>query len=182
MELARGQDEREVVPDAPAKSVSHEVTFAEDQTDEGILEGVLLGLTEKVGQRARAAGVRGRTVTLKLRRPDFRTFTRSRTLASPTCATGRIFDVARALLRNLNPGGEGVRLLGVGLSSLAEAVQMEMSFETGESNEREEDLQRAEDAVVERFGRKALARASTLLKAETTGAFSDRVEDDREER
>ena len=81
--LARGEDSRPVVTEAPAKSLSHEITFGRDEQDTGRLEAVLLALCEKVSRRARRAGVAGRTVTFRFRRPDFTTLSRSRTFAAP---------------------------------------------------------------------------------------------------
>jgi DNA polymerase-4 len=184
--LARGEDDRPVDPGASAKSISHEVTFARDQGDEGVLEGVLLGLAEKVARRARRQGVGGRTVTLKLRLPDFTTQTRHRTLATPTQEAGTIFRAARALLRSVDRGGADVRLLGVGITGLGESRQLDL-FEDASGGvagrgERRRALQEAEDAIVGRFGRGALSRARTLLtsEAEDTASLPDRPEEDGE--
>lgn len=167
--LARGEDDRPVVAESAMKSVSHEVTFADDQTDDGVLEGVLLGLAEQVARRARRAEVSGRTIALKLRLPDFTTLTRSRTLRSATRETKDVFRVAQTLMRRLEDRRRGVRLLGVGLSGLTHAPQLELDlfatgdFEEARSSEKSRHLLEAEDAIVERFGRSALARAKTLL-------------------
>jgi DNA polymerase-4 len=167
--LARGEDDRPVVPDAPAKSVSHEITFAVDQFDAEVLEGILLGLAERVARRARRAGVWGRTVTLKLRRPDFTTFTRSRTLGTPTRDASEVFGAARDLFRGFAIRDVGVRLLGVGLTGLEGASQLELGLfgdaghEVAPDEERRSHLHETEDAVVERFGSAALGRAKTLL-------------------
>jgi DNA polymerase-4 len=180
--LARGEDDRPVVPDAAMKSVSHEITFAEDQTDDGVLEGVLLGLAEQVARRARRAEVSGRTIVLKLRLPDFTTLTRSRTLRSATRETGDVFRVAQALMRGIDERRDGVRLLCVGLSGLTDAPQLELDLFAGGETERKEagektrHLHEAEDAIVERFGRTALARAKTLLgrAADDTASMAGR--------
>lgn len=182
IELARGHDDRPVAPGAPMKSVSHEVTFARDQSDAGVLEGVLLGLAEKVARRARSKNVSGRTVTLKLRRPDFTTLTRSRTLANPTNVTGVIFQNVRSLFESVRRPQEAVRLLGVGLSNLVESHQLELDLfacageEPGGEGEKRRHLQEAEDAIIDRFGTSALARARTLLSspAEDTASLPDR--------
>jgi DNA polymerase-4 len=177
-ELARGIDHRPVIPDAAAKSLSHETTFARDVADVGVLEGVLLGLAEGVARRARRAGVSGRTVHLKVRRPDFTTWTRSRTLSSPTREATRIFRVARSLFHALDRGGAPVRLIGVGISGLTDAPQLELELfpeeqpETAAGPERVSRLEDAEDAIVTRFGRGALARARTLLASGTEDTSS----------
>jgi DNA polymerase-4 len=178
VELANGIDSRPVVPDAPAKSLSHETTFARDVADVGVLEGVLLGLAEGVARRARRGGVSGRTVHLKVRRPDFTTWTRSRTLASPTREAATIFRAARELFHALDRGGAPVRLIGVGISGLTDAPQLELELfpaakpETAAGPERLGRLEEAEDAIVTRFGRGALARARTLLAAGTEDTSS----------
>jgi len=179
VELARGIDDRPVVPDLPAKSISHETTFARDQEDDGVLEGVLLALAESVARRARRAGVSGRTVHLKLRLPDFTTLTRSRTLGSPTREATRIFRVARELLRGIERGGEAVRLIGVGVSGLTGAPQLELELcpprgggQAPVDPDRLHRLEEAEDAIVTRFGKGALARARTLFAAGTEDTSS----------
>jgi DNA polymerase-4 len=182
--LARGEDSRTVSSGIAAKSISHEVTFARDQADEGLLEGVLLGLAEKVARRARRQGVSGRTVTLKLRLPDFTTFTRSRTIEPPTQDADRVYRVGRALFRALDRKGAAVRLIGVGVSNLTEAVQLDL-FATDESESpadeaRRESLRVAEDAIIGRFGKHVLGRARTLVAsdAEDTSSMAGRPLDE----
>jgi DNA polymerase-4 len=166
--LARGEDDRPVVPEMAAKSISHETTFARDVCDDGVLEGVLLGLAEGVARRARHAGVSGRTVQFKLRLPDFTTLTRSRT-GPPTREAARIFRTARELFRAVDRKGEAVRLLGVGISGLTDAPQLELALfpeaepETRPAAPKVERLLETEDAIVTRFGRTALSRARTLI-------------------
>jgi DNA polymerase-4 len=174
--LARGEDDRRVDPGLGAKSISHEVTFARDQTDEGVLEGVLLGLAEKVARRARNQGVGGRTVTLKLRLPDFTTYTRSRTIEPPTQDTDRIYRVARSLFRSVDRQGAAVRLVGVGISNLTESVQLDL-FATDESEgpadeAKRQQLRETEDAIVRRFGKHVLGRARTLVAADAEDTSS----------
>jgi DNA polymerase-4 len=167
IELAAGRDDRPVVPDARAKSLSRETTFARDVADEGVLEGVLLALAESVARRARRAGLAGRTVQLKVRLPDFTTLSRSRTLAAPTSSATVIFRTAAELLRRVGRDGAAVRLLGVGLSGLVSAPQLELfgAAAAGAPPPRQERLDEAEDSIVARFGASALARARTLVAA-----------------
>ncbi|MHB8536149.1 MAG: DNA polymerase IV, partial [Sulfuricaulis sp.] len=101
-ELARGRDDRPVVPDHKAKSISHETTFAEDITDVVALRGWLLDLTRQVAARLRRNQLRGRTVHVKIRFSNFRTITRSYTLAQSTDVTQELWNVGLPLLmRNL---------------------------------------------------------------------------------
>jgi DNA polymerase IV len=91
LELARGIDPREVVPDRETKSVSNETTFPADIADRDALRAVLLQLVEQVGWRLRNQGLAGRTVQLKARYADFTTVTRAHTLAAPTDTTAVIW-------------------------------------------------------------------------------------------
>ena len=116
--LARAEDERAVVPDREVKSVSHEETFERDLTDLAVLAREIDSMAARVGARLRHSAYSGRTVTLKLRRYDFTTITRSQTLPQPTDDAGLIATTARRLLAEAGAAG-GLRLLGVGVSGLS---------------------------------------------------------------
>jgi DNA polymerase-4 len=116
--LSRGEDDRRVSPDEEIRSISAETTFAHDIRDGGELERILWRLCEKVSRRAKAKGLAGSTVTLKLKTADFRALTRSRSLSGATRLAHRVFDAARPLLRSLAEG-QAYRLIGVGISNLA---------------------------------------------------------------
>ncbi|WP_092807556.1 DNA polymerase IV [Klenkia marina] len=120
--LARALDDRPIVPDREAKSVSAERTYATDLTDLGRLESEIRWLADRVVTRLQKDGTAGRTVTLKFRRYDFTTLTRSQTLPQPVDDARTIAEVARRLLAGIDRTG-GVRLLGVGVSGLADYVQ-----------------------------------------------------------
>lgn len=115
--LANGLDPREVESERAAKSVGHELTFADDLHDEDVVTGVLLQLAEMVGRRLRRAGVRGTVVRLKLRYPDFTTLVRQRKVA-PTADDLRLYGVVRELLLATWDRRQGVRLLGVTAAQL----------------------------------------------------------------
>jgi DNA polymerase-4 len=116
--LARAEDDRAVVADREAKSVSAEETFERDLTDLDVLGREIDAMAARVGGRLRASAYSGRTVTLKLRRYDFTTLTRSQTLAQPTDDARLIASTARRLLAEAGTAG-GLRLLGVGVSGLS---------------------------------------------------------------
>jgi DNA polymerase-4 len=116
--LARAEDDRAVVPDREVKSVSHEETFERDLTDLDVLGREIDSMASRVGSRLRASAYSGRTVTLKLRRYDFTTLTRSQTLPQPTDDARQIATTARRLLAEAGAAG-GLRLLGVGVSGLS---------------------------------------------------------------
>ncbi len=121
--VANARDDRPVVPDRELKSVSHEETFPHDLVDRRELDRELVRMSDSVGSRLRAAGVKGRTVTIKVRFPDFRTITRSVTLDHATDGGATIRRTAGVLLDSVELG-EGIRLLGVGVTSLAsEAIE-----------------------------------------------------------
>ena len=124
-ELARGLDTRPVVADRELKSVSVEDTFPVDLADRARLAVELDALAHRLAGRLRGKERAGRTVTLKVRRRDFTTITRSETLAGPTDDVAVIRDTARRLLASVEVEG-GVRLLGVGVSSLADLAQAEL--------------------------------------------------------
>lgn len=165
--LARGRDERRVVPDREAKSLSHETTFAADISDAEILRASLQDLAEQVGRRLRRQKHKGRTVHIKVRYADFRTVTRSRTLASATDTTYQIGKTAQGLLADaLLAEHRGVRLLGVGVSSFADLrpVQQSLFAEEGDHGHAvQRHLDEVADAIREKFGAAALGRASAMV-------------------
>ncbi|GGL44789.1 DNA polymerase IV [Phycicoccus endophyticus] len=123
--FAQGLDDREVVTERAAKSVSAESTFPTDVTDRLRLEQHVRRLTSRVGQRLRADGLSGRTVVLKARRYDFSTLTRSVTLDQPTDDDAVVLRHAQRLLAGLDVAG-GLRLLGVGVSGLSLYTQPDL--------------------------------------------------------
>jgi DNA polymerase-4 len=118
--LARGEDGREVVPDEAARSVGGEETFEEDLVGEAALARVLLLQASRVGRRLRAAGLRGRIVTLKVKYADFTQVTRRVTLEAPTDDDRLVYRTARNLLARIE-AGRPVRLAGVTVSGFGEA-------------------------------------------------------------
>ena len=157
--LAAGQDDRPVTPDWQARSISQEETFAEDIGDVGLLGDVLDGQAEQVARRLRAAGLKARTVTLKLRYGDFRTITRSGTLAEATDLTEDIRGKARQLLAAwAKAGGGALRLLGVGVSGLSGGGGRQLPLFDDPRRGKLRRLDRALDDIAERFGPDAVSR------------------------
>ncbi len=117
-ERAHGIDRRPVTPGLERKSVSSETTFSEDLSGREELEDMLWQACEKISWRAKAAGVEGAVVTLKLKARDFRTLTRRVTLPDATQLAGTIFRAALPLLSREVGSGRYWRLIGVGLSDL----------------------------------------------------------------
>jgi DNA polymerase IV len=120
--LARAQDDRPVVAERETKSISVEGTYDTDLTDRKLMEGLLTRQAGNVAERLRKNGMSGRTVTIKVRLHDFTTLNRSATLPSPVDDAATVARLARSLLTELDTSG-GVRLLGVGVSGLADWIQ-----------------------------------------------------------
>ncbi|MCY7396350.1 MAG: DNA polymerase IV [Nocardioides sp.] len=135
--LARADDDRAVVPEREAKSVSVEGTHDTDLTDRTIMAHLLTRQAGEVATRLRKHGLSGRTISIKVRLHDFTTLSRSSTLASPTDQAAVVARTARGLLSDLDTSG-GVRLLGVGVSGLADWVQEDLFGETEELDEEPE--------------------------------------------
>lgn len=165
--LARAQDDRPVVAEREAKSVSVEGTYETDLTDRALMEGLLTRQARQVAERLRKHGLSGRTVSIKVRRHDFTTLSRSSTLASPTDAATTIARTARGLLADLDTSG-GVRLLGVGVSGLADWIQEDLFA----------DLERAERAEQESADDQVAEVPAELLSRRTTWSPGSDVEHD----
>ncbi|MFE2944364.1 DNA polymerase IV [Streptomyces sp. NPDC059255] len=123
--MALGQDDRPVVSEREAKSVSVEDTFDTDLHDRVRVRTEVDRLAERCVRRLRASGHSGRTVVLKVRRYDFSTLTRSETLRGPTDDPGVVREAAGRLLESVDTTG-GVRLLGVGVTGLADFTQEDL--------------------------------------------------------
>lgn len=117
--LSRGQDDREVHANDPAKSVSAETTFFDDISSYEELVSHLRRLSEKVAIRLRKSGIAGYSVVLKLKTADFKGRTRNRKLEDPTMLADRIFRTGMELLRK-EADGTKYRLIGIGVSDLTD--------------------------------------------------------------
>lgn len=161
--LSRGEDSRQVVPDALAKSISHETTFEQDVSDMDILSATLLELTDQVARRLRRSKLFARSVHLKVRFADFKTITRSRTLGSPTHITDELAQVAMEMLHTRLPSSPlPIRLLGMGVGDLTQEEAVQPFLFDIHDRERQESLDRTTDGIRDRFGTGSLKRASSL--------------------
>jgi DNA polymerase-4 len=163
--LAHNDDARAVEPERVLKSVGHEETFPVDHTDPDVLAREVVRLADRTAARLRANGLRGRTVQLKVRFADFRTITRSRTLAGPTDLAAEIGTTARALLDAVDVA-EGVRLLGVSVQQLTgegddeqQALPLGLDAETTPGDGRRAALERSIDGVRRRYGDESVISA-----------------------
>ena len=160
--LARGEDTRRVIRDERMKSVSAETTFDEDTSDPDILDGHLWRLAERVSDRAKAKDLAGRTITLKLKRADFRIVTRRHSLPDPTQTADRLYREARALYDAARDPGP-FRLIGVGLSDLTPAQDADrISDLLDPQAASRRAAERATDAIRDRFGKDAIIKGRAL--------------------
>ncbi len=120
--LARADDDRPIVGEREAKSVSAEETFDVDLTDRARLNTEIDLLATRVGGRLRTGGLSARTITIKVRHHDFTTITRSTTQPQPTDDPRLVAQHARRMLAQIDTSA-GIRLLGVGVTTLADFVQ-----------------------------------------------------------
>jgi DNA polymerase-4 len=152
--LARGIDDRVVVPDRGAKTISNETTFETDIRDFVTLERILWRLSEKVSSRLKSGGLAGSTITLKLKTADFRQRTRSQSIHAPTQLAAKIFATVREMLaREID--GTAFRLIGAGVSALKPGSQAD---DTDMIDRRSADAERAMDDLRKKFGNAAVIR------------------------
>lgn len=162
-ERARGVDDRPVTPDRSAKSIGHERTFSTDIADPEIARAILADHAEQVARRLRRHQRLARTVTLKLRLPDYTTFTRAATLETPTDRTDAIAGAGRAIFDAWCAAAfRPLRLLGLTCSHLSEPGAEQLGLFDADRADRQRGLDRAADAVAQRFGPSAIRRGSAL--------------------
>lgn len=173
-QLSQGLDDRVVHAERDSKSIGHEETFHDDIADPEELRSILLAHIEHVARRLRKNGLVCRTLSLKLRRPDFSTLSRSTTFDRATDDTATLWrEALRVFDAWASTGGAGsLRLLGVHLSGLSptsngEAVgeQLALFAATADAAQaRRAKVDQATDAIAKRFGQAAIARARALRK------------------
>jgi DNA polymerase-4 len=172
-ERAAGIDDRPVEPNREEKSLSAEQTFAVDLRDAAALGRHLLHLADRTATRLRAHALLAATVTVKIRRGDFATYTRQKRVLPPTQETAIIAATAQILLHEWlrSQPDAAVRLLGVGVGQLTVARQADLfsgpefaaaERGAGSRSDQESRLDAAVDGIRERFGCALLTRASLL--------------------
>lgn len=160
--LARGQDRRRVSAHAPVKSISNETTFHEDTSDPHVLDGHLWRMCEKVADRAKAKGIAGRVVVLKLKRRDFSLISRRQALRDPTQLADTLYRTARGLFDAVGDQGP-YRLLGAGLSDLVpeDGADRAPDLLDPKAGQRA-SAERATDAIRARFGSDAILKGRAI--------------------
>jgi DNA polymerase IV len=167
--LAWGRDDRAVSTGVAEKSIGAEETFATDICDPVVIRRELLRLAGRTARSLRASGLVAKTISVKLRRADFRTFTRSRTLRDPTDVTQQIYAVACELYEASGlADGVLLRLVGVRAAGLQPAAEAGTQLALGERPVAWRQAESAMDQIARRFGSGAL-RPGTLVRPGETG-------------
>jgi DNA polymerase-4 len=161
-ERAKGIDDRPISLEHEVKSISNEITFTRDLTDETELKLAFRRLADQVGRRLRKASLAGTTIQVKLRWADFTTITRQTTLPSPTNLDQQIYDTAVHLFLENWTRGRPVRLIGVGVSRLGPPARQLGLWD--DKPQKEANLLNAVDELRERYGRDIIQRANRVRK------------------
>lgn len=156
--LANGVDNRNVEPQSSSKSISVEETYPNDLRGRQIIESSIMAHAQRLSARLRRAGLKPRTITLKVRFADFDTVTRSRTLPAATDDSRDLYRAGLSLFSDV-PDRGSIRLLGLGGSSFARGQSGQISLDTDESWHR---LGQAMAEVQDKFGTKALKPARLI--------------------
>jgi DNA polymerase-4 len=160
--LSSGSDDSPVTPHAPHKSISSERTLAADTRDIKLLKRYLLDQSAEVARQLRQAGVRAKTIVIKIKNADFKTVTRRTTIAIPTQSSKTIYKHAARLLVEFEIT-EKIRLIGVGTTGFS-AVSASVQIGLFEQNEKPDDnwekVDKTLDSISKKFGKDAIRRAA----------------------
>jgi len=173
-QLANGMDQRPVEPVRESKSVGRETTFPQDIDDGYTLETILFTLTDDVCHTLRSNGLKGKTVSIKLRYPDFRSISRAMTLERYTASFEPVFQAVRALMAQHYQTGTAVRLIGVTVSNLkqeAQIVEQQELFGNG-ADDKYQQLNRVMDQINGKYGGDTVRRARKLTGWDKNGELS----------
>jgi DNA polymerase-4 len=163
---ARGLDDRPIVTERAAKSISRETTFARNITDGRVLRETLREQAREVSRQLRKEGVCGTTVKLKIRWPDFTTVTRQATRLDATDEEEAIRAMGWRLFDQVWAEGKPVRLLGLGVGGLEVPQQLNLwDTRPAEEADKEKRVRAVLAAVTGRFGSGAIRRGSEVKKA-----------------
>lgn len=161
-DMARGRDARKITAHAPVKSISKETTFAEDTQDADLLDGHLWRLSEQVSDRAKAKGMAGRTVVLKLKRGDFQALSRRQSLGDATQLADRIYRAGRVMMDQIDHKNP-YRLIGIGITDLTSSDQADVSGDLLDPDAgKRAAAERAADAIRAKFGKDAIKKGRSL--------------------
>ena len=164
-QMARGIDERPVVPAGKAKSMGREITFPSDVGDMGVLLDTLLDMSDQICRLLRKQGLVCRGVTLKLKYPDFKTVTRSCTLGDHTGDGMKVYLAAGELLKG-NWNDSPVRLIGLTCSRLEDKDALQCALFTDLAAEKQSKLYSVVDGLLDRYGEGTLVRGRQVRKGD----------------
>ena len=160
-DYANGVDPSPVQAEAAeAKGYSVSTTLEDDVTSHEAAHRLLLCLADSVALRMRADGVQAGCIAVTVRYRDFKNRSHQCTLEAPTDVTAEIYETAQRLFNELWDGHTPLRLLGVALTDLSREENGQLSFFTDEKHERGRKLDKAMDAIRERYGVDMISRAS----------------------
>ncbi len=173
-ELANGIDHRAVESVREAKSFGREITFPEDIGDKYLLETVLFTLADDVCHSLRRHHVKGRTVSIKIRYPDFKSITRAITLEQYTSSFEPVYDAVKQLMEHNYKDGTPVRLIGVTVSNLKqenEIIEQQDLFADKKAVDKVNALNKVLDNLNDKYGGDTVHRARKIHHK--TGTFSE---------
>ena len=162
--LSRGQDNRKIVPQSTAKSISSETTFNEDLGKLEALEKHLWALSERTAERCKRKNMAGTTIVLKLKTSSFTTLTRNRAIADPTQLADTIFAVGKALLTQLliHKPNTKFLLIGIGVSGLVDDTYADPPDLADPDKTRRKAAEQAMDDLRDKFGRGTIKKGRSL--------------------
>lgn len=163
--LARGEDERPVIPEHDAKSIGSEHTFESDRSTAEELHESILAQSAIVASRLMGNGLRASTITLKIKYGDHTLCTRQMQIPEAVNDTDSIYDAACSLLTRIPHIARGVRLTGVSAGGLSEGPAQVGLFPDAR-RERSERIEAVTADLRERFGQDALVRARLVRRDE----------------
>ena len=166
-EVANGVDNRMVEPVRESKSVGRETTFPKDISERYVLETILFTLADDVCHTLRATNLKGRTVSIKIRYPDFQSITRAQTLDGYTSSFEPVFEAVKQLMEHNYKDGTPVRLIGVTVSGLKkddEIIEQQDLFSDGGAQKKQAALNSVMDKINEKYGGDTVHRARKLTE------------------
>lgn len=173
-ELANGIDARMVESVREAKSFGRETTFPTDISDQYTLETVLFTLADDVCHSLRSHHVKGRTVSIKIRYPDFKSITRAITLEQYTSSFEPVYNTVKQLMEKHYTDGTPVRLIGVTVSNLkqeTEIIEQQDLFSDQKTVKKVDALNKVLDNLNDKYGSEIVHRARKINQK--TGTFSE---------
>ncbi len=161
-QLANGFDDREVEAEKELKSISNEYTFQQDTDNKEKIGSVLLSLCEKVSQRLFQKELKAKTITLKIRTGDFKTYSRTISISNPTNFADVIFKEIQKTYNNFQTKGKNIRLLGVKASNFNLGTK-QSDFLSETENKKRKKIQKAMEKIKDKFGEGSIYRSGSKI-------------------